>query len=99
MQSIQLQNDTLIDIATFLVRRWSAKENVTVEFSKIRQNETRLKEKRVSLIPNEQHYGNDFQKYRQFTPFISRCFRFIKPAIAFLCKPAASDPNVIQKRN
>jgi len=66
MQSLQLQNDTLIDIATFLVRRWSGKENVTVEFSKIRQNETRLKEKRVSLIPNEQHYGNDFQKYRQF---------------------------------
>jgi len=29
MQSIQLQNDTLIDIATFLVRRWSEKENVT----------------------------------------------------------------------
>ena len=66
MQSIQLQNDTLIDIATFLVRRWSGKENVTVEFSKTKQNETRLKEKRVSLIPNEQYYGDDFQKYRQF---------------------------------
>ena len=63
MQSIQLQNDTLIEIATFLVRRWSGKENVTVEFSKIRQNETRLKEKRVLLIPNEQYYGDDFQKY------------------------------------
>ena len=61
MQSLQLQNDTLIDIATFLTRRWSGKENVTVEFSKIKQNETRLKEKRVLLIPNEQHYGNDFQ--------------------------------------
>nr|AIF21443.1 hypothetical protein [uncultured marine thaumarchaeote SAT1000_05_A05]AIF21565.1 hypothetical protein [uncultured marine thaumarchaeote SAT1000_05_B05] len=47
MQSIQLQNDTLIDIATFLVRRWSGKENVTVEFSKTKQNETRLKEKSV----------------------------------------------------
>ena len=45
MQSLQLQNDTLIDIATFLVRCWSGKENVTVEFTKIRQNETRLKEK------------------------------------------------------
>ena len=66
MQSLQLQNDTLIDIATFLVRRWSGKENVTVEFSKTKQNETRLKEKRVSLIPNEQYYGDDFQKYRQF---------------------------------
>ena len=66
MQSLQLQNDTLIDIATFLVRRWSGKENVTVEFSKTRQNETRLKEKRVLLIPNEQYYGDGFQKYRQF---------------------------------
>ena len=31
MQSIQLRNDTLIDIATFLVRRWSEKENVVVD--------------------------------------------------------------------
>jgi len=66
MQSLQLQNDTLIDIATFLVRRWSGKENVTIGFSKIKQNETRLKEKRVLLIPNEHYYGDHFQKYRQF---------------------------------
>jgi len=66
MQSLQLQNDTLIDIATFLVRRWSGKENVTVGFSKTRQNETRLKEKRVLLMPNEHYYGDGFQKYRQF---------------------------------
>jgi len=70
MQSLQLQNDTLIDIATFLVRRWSGKENVTVEFSKTRQNETRLKEKRVLLITNERYYGDDFQKYRQFSTSI-----------------------------
>jgi len=66
MQSLQLQNDTIIDIATFLERRWSGKENVTVGFSKIRQNETRLKEKKVLLMPNEHYYGDDFQKYRQF---------------------------------
>ena len=66
MQSLQLQNDTLIDIATFLVRRWSGKENVTIEFSKIKQSETRLKEKRILLMPNEHYYGDDFQKYRQF---------------------------------
>ena len=47
MQSLQLQNDTLIDIATFLAKRWSGKENVIVGFSKTRQNETRLKEKKV----------------------------------------------------
>ena len=34
MQSIQLQNDTLIDIATFLVRRWSGKENVNCRILK-----------------------------------------------------------------
>ena len=44
MQSLQLRNDSLIDIATFLVRRWSGKENITVEFSKIKRSETRLKE-------------------------------------------------------
>jgi len=66
MQSLQLQNDTLIDIATFLARRWSGKENVIVGFSKTRQNETRLKEKKVLLMPNEYYYGDGFQKYRQF---------------------------------
>ena len=66
MQSLELQSDTLIDIATFLTRRWSGKENVTVEFSKIKQSETRLKEKRILLMPNEHYYGDDFQKYRQF---------------------------------
>ena len=62
MQSLQLRNDVLIDIATFLVRRWSGTENITVEFSKIKHSETRLKEKRVLLMPNDQYYGNDFQK-------------------------------------
>ena len=66
MQSIQLRNDTLVDIATFLVRRWSEKENVTVEFSIKKQNETRLKENKVLLMSNDQYYGNDFQRYRQF---------------------------------
>ena len=66
MQSLQLRNDVLIDIATFLVRRWSGTEKVTVEFSKIKHSETRLKEKRVLLMPNDQYYGDDFQKYRQY---------------------------------
>jgi len=66
MQSIQLRNDTLMEIATFLVRRWSEKENVVVKFSEKKQNETRLKEKMVMLTPNDQYYGDGFQKYRQF---------------------------------
>ena len=66
MQSLQLRNDTLIEIATFLVRRWSEKENVVVKFSEKKQNETRLKEKTVLLTPNDQYHGDGFQKYRQF---------------------------------
>ena len=66
MQSLQLRNDTLIEIATFLVRRWSEKENVVVKFSEKKQNETRLKEKTVLLTPSDQYHGDGFQKYRQF---------------------------------
>ena len=33
MQSIQLQNESLVEIATFLVRRWSEKDKIIVEIS------------------------------------------------------------------
>ena len=66
MQTLSLRNDTLIEIATFLVRRWSGKENVTVEFSDKTDTKTRLKEKRVILPPIEKFVGDDFQRYRQF---------------------------------
>ena len=49
MQHIQLRNDTLIEIGTFLVRRWSGKDNLVIEFSNKTQNETRLKENKVRL--------------------------------------------------
>ena len=66
MQSIQLQNDSLLEIATFLIRRWSEKENVIIEISDNIQTKTRLKEKKVILTPLEKRIGNNFQKYRQF---------------------------------
>ena len=65
MQSLPLRSDTLIEIATFLVRRWSEKENVTIEFSKKREISIRIKENRVILIPLEHYLGSDFDKYRQ----------------------------------
>ena len=49
MQSIQLQNDSLVEIATFLIRRWSEKENVTIEISNNIETKTRLKENKVIL--------------------------------------------------
>lgn len=66
MQALSLRHDTLIEIATFLVRRWSGEENVTVEFSDKTDIRTRLKEKRVILSPIEKFVGNNFQRYRQF---------------------------------
>lgn len=66
MQTIQLRHDTLIEIATFLVRRWSGNDNVTVEFSDKIEARTRLKENRVILPPIEKYDGSDFQRYRQF---------------------------------
>ena len=66
MQSIQLQNDSLVEIATFLIRRWSEEENITIEISDNLQTKTRLKEKKVILTPIEKMIGSDFQKYRHF---------------------------------
>ena len=51
MSSVSLRHDTLIEIATFLVRRWSENDQISVEFSTKKTNETRMKEHRVSLIP------------------------------------------------
>jgi Mg-chelatase subunit ChlD len=66
MQTLSFRHDTIIEIATFLVRRWSGNENVTVEFSENTETMTKLKEKRVILSPIEKYLGNNFQKYRQF---------------------------------
>ena len=66
MQSLQLQNESLIEIATFLVRRWSERENVTIEFSDKIETKTRLKENKVILTSIEKRMGDNFQRYRQF---------------------------------
>ncbi len=66
MQSIQLQNESLVEIATFLVRRWSKKDRIIVEISDKIETKTRLKENKVVLTPLEKRIGDDFQKYRQF---------------------------------
>lgn len=66
MQSLRLRNDTLVEIATFLARRWSEKNMVVVEFSDKKENQTKLKENRISLVSPERYFGGDFEKYRQF---------------------------------
>lgn len=86
MQSLQLQNESLVEIATFLARRWSERANITVEFSDKIQTKTRLKENRIILTSMEKRIGDDFQKYRQFR--ISLWFEAMR--IKF-CKKIFSD--------
>lgn len=66
MQTLHLRNDTLVEIATFLARRWSEKDKITVEFSDKRETQTKLKESKISLVSPERLAGTDFDKYRQF---------------------------------
>ena len=66
MQTLELRNETLVEIATFLVRRWSERENVTAEFSDKIETKTRLAENKVILTPLEKRIGSYFQRYRQF---------------------------------
>jgi len=66
MQSLRLRNESLVEIATFLIRRWAERENITVEFSDRINTKIRLQENRVILTPIEKRIGDDFQRYRQF---------------------------------
>jgi hypothetical protein len=66
MQSLQLRNESLVEIATFLVRRWSESEKIIVEFSNKMETKTRLRENKVIITPIEKRIGDDFQRYRQF---------------------------------
>ncbi len=66
MQSLRLRTDTLLEIATFLVRRWSGKESVTVSISDIKEVQTKIRENKVLMFSLEKYQGTDFQKYRQF---------------------------------
>ena len=51
MQAIQLQNESIVEIATFLVRRWSEEEGMIVEISDKMETKTRLNEKKVIMAP------------------------------------------------
>ncbi len=66
MQTIQLQNESIVEIGTFLVRRWSEEDKMIIEISDKMETRTRLNEKKVIITPLEKRIGNDFQKYRQF---------------------------------
>ncbi|MGI0046861.1 MAG: VWA domain-containing protein [Nitrosotalea sp.] len=66
MHSLQLRNDTLLEIGTFLVRRWSGKEKITLSIKDQKGIQTKLRENKITMFPLDRYHGTDFQKYRQF---------------------------------
>ncbi|HYF99075.1 MAG TPA: hypothetical protein VD815_03200 [Candidatus Saccharimonadales bacterium] len=66
LESIHIRNDVLLEIATFLSRRWSDTSESTIHISREGKTSTNLEKKRITLPGLDYFYGNIFQKYRQW---------------------------------
>ena len=63
---MEFDRDSLMEIGTFLARRWSGVDDVTLEFAESGGNRTRQAGHRITLVPPEKLFGDDFERYRQF---------------------------------
>jgi hypothetical protein len=66
IEDVSIRNDVLLEIATFLARRWSNNDNVSVIISREKKTSTNLEKKKITLPQLEFFHGNIFQKYRQW---------------------------------
>lgn len=66
LDNIHIRNDVLLEIATFLSRRWSESTESTIHISREGKISTNLDKKRITLPGLDYFYGNIFQKYRQW---------------------------------
>ena len=66
LKILAIRNDVLLEISTFLARRWSNNNNVTVVISRENKISTNIEKKKITLPELEYFYGNIFQKYRQW---------------------------------
>ncbi|NHI03381.1 hypothetical protein DYY67_1693 [Candidatus Nitrosotalea sp. TS] len=62
MRSLQLRNDTILEIGTFLVRRWSGKENITLNIKDQKEVQTKLTGKQSCNFPIGQIPRHRFSK-------------------------------------
>lgn len=63
---IELRTEYLVEIASFLVRRWSGHNTMIIELSDGADTRTRLAENRIIVAPLEKRMGSSFARYRQF---------------------------------
>ena len=68
-----LNNEALIDVATFLAKRWSENTNTSVEFTDKNHAITKINTNQIILPSITKYTGNDFQKYRQFRTMLWYC--------------------------
>lgn len=61
-----MRNDVLIDIATFLARRWSGRANVVITLNQDKIPLAKPEKNQITLPFLEHYPGTDFQKYRQW---------------------------------
>lgn len=61
-----LRNDILLDIATFLARRWSNNAKVIVTLSKDKPPQTDIEKQQIILPTLNYFHGEEFQRYRQW---------------------------------
>ncbi len=66
LDNIHIRNDVLLEIATFLSKRWSDSTESTIHISRERKISTNIDKKRIILPGLDYFYGNIFQKYRQW---------------------------------
>ena len=66
LDNIHIRNDVLLEIATFLSRRWSDSTDSTIHISREGKISTNLDKKRIILPGLDYFYGNIFQRYRQW---------------------------------
>ncbi len=66
LDNIHIRNDVLLEIATFLSRRWSDSTESTIHISREGKISTNLDKKKIILPGLDYFYGNIFQRYRQW---------------------------------
>ncbi len=66
MPTTIMRNDVLLDIATFLARRWSGNNRVIIAIAPEKSPATKLDKGQVTLPSLAYYLGTDFQRYRQW---------------------------------
>ena len=61
-----LQDSSLLEVGTFLARRWSGNGSLAVSFSDKVGARTRMSESRIIVPSMSKRLGDDFARYRQF---------------------------------